>query len=71
MKFALFLICGVSSLMLSSCGSIQKVDTASKTVPNRVYNRVVVKDFTHTITDDDGTTPVAARKFSDYISRAI
>jgi Domain of unknown function (DUF4410) len=32
---------------------------------------VLVRDFTHTVTDDDGTTPVAARKFSNEISSAI
>lgn len=59
--------------LLSSCGSVSDLQPTTTTtgVAGKKYSRVLVRDFTHTVSDDDGTTPVAARKFSDEISYAI
>ena len=58
--------------LLSSCGSVSDFQPTTATGPvGKKYSRVLVRDFTHTVSDDDGTTPVAARKFSDEISYAI
>jgi outer membrane receptor protein involved in Fe transport len=67
----LSLLLSVSAL-LASCGSVAKVDAPnSGPLTTKTFQRVLVKDFTHTVADDDGTTPVAARKFSDKIAEAI
>jgi hypothetical protein len=57
---------------LTSCGTVSSSSEATGTAyTGKKFQRVLVQDFTHTITDDDGTTPVAARKFSDKIAAAI
>jgi hypothetical protein len=59
-------------LLLSSCGSVKSSSTAAPgTAAVRAYDRVVVRDFTHTVKDDDGTTPIAAKRFADHIVTAI
>ena len=57
--------------LLSSCGSVSDFQPTSTGAVGKKYSRVLVRDFTHTVSDDDGTTPVAARKFSDEISYAV
>ena len=57
--------------LLSSCGTVSDFQPATTGSPGKKYSRVLVRDFTHTVSDDDGTTPVAARKFSDEISYAV
>lgn len=58
--------------LLTSCGVVSEFQSTTTTVATgKKYSRVLVRDFTHTVSDDDGTTPVAARKFSDEISYAI
>lgn len=61
-------------LLLASCGTVSDMKpagSASAIASNKTFQRVLVKDFTHTVADDDGTTPIAARKFSDRIAEAI
>ena len=61
-------------LCLPSCGTVSELQppTTGASVPTgKTFVRVLVKDFGHTVADDDGTTPVAARKFSDRIAEAI
>ena len=57
--------------LLSSCGSVSDFQPTTTGAAGKKYSRVLVRDFTHTVSDDDGSTPVAARKFSDEISYAI
>ncbi|MBL9145654.1 MAG: DUF4410 domain-containing protein [Verrucomicrobiaceae bacterium] len=59
--------------LLTSCGSVstEKPSSLSPIAVGKAFQRVLVQDFTHTVTDDDGTTPIAARKFSDEIANAI
>ncbi|HEY8991854.1 MAG TPA: DUF4410 domain-containing protein [Luteolibacter sp.] len=57
--------------VLSSCGSVSDFQPSATAPVAQKYRNVLVRDFTHTVSDDDGTTPVAARKFSDEISYAI
>jgi Domain of unknown function (DUF4410) len=61
-------------LALSACGSVATLQTRDgKPVPaaSNLYQRVLVKDFTHTVKDDKGTTPIAARRFSEKIADSI
>lgn len=62
-----------ATLILTSCGSVssEAPSASAGQVTGKTFQRVLVKDFTHSVTDDDGTTPVAARKFSDKIASAI
>lgn len=62
-----------AAIVLTSCGSVstEKPTTGTGIATGKTFQRVLVKDFTHTVVDDDGTTPVAARKFSDEIAKAI
>lgn len=61
------------TLSLTSCGTVETQPSAGDlSVPvGKTFSKVLVKDFTHTVSDDDGTTPVAARKFSDRIAEAV
>jgi hypothetical protein len=64
----------VIALGFTSCGSVSTLQTRDgKPVAAAAasYRRVVVKEFTHTVADDDGTTPIAARKFSAKVAAAI
>lgn len=61
----------LAGALLSSCGAVSDFQPANSGAAGKKYSRVLVRDFTHTVADDDGTTPVAARKFSDEISYAI
>jgi hypothetical protein len=61
----------VAGAALTSCGTVSDFQPATAAPAPKKYNKVLVRDFTHTVTDDDGTTPVAARRFSDEISYAI
>jgi hypothetical protein len=57
---------------LASCCSVSKVESPSAVgLSGKTFQRVLVKDFTHTVADDDGTTPIAARRFADKIADAI
>jgi Domain of unknown function (DUF4410) len=61
-------------LVLVSCGSVSGLKSSTGTqitAVTRSYTRVLVRDFTHTVSDDDGTTPIAARKFADTIATAV
>ena len=70
-RYTLFILSSIS--LLTSCGSVssEKPTASASITSTKTFQRVLVKDFTHTITDDDGTTPIAARKFSDEIANAI
>jgi hypothetical protein len=59
---------------LSACGSVTPLQTRDgkpAVAVGKLYQRVLVKDFTHTVKDDDGTTPVAARRFADKIADTL
>ncbi len=71
MKLHSYILPIAAGLALSSCGSVSDFQPATTAPVSKKYHKVLVRDFTHTVSDDDGTTPVAARKFSDEISYAI
>jgi hypothetical protein len=71
MKFSTSILPLAAGIALSSCGSVSDFQPETAAPVSKKYHKVLVRDFTHTVSDDDGTTPVAARKFSDEISYAI
>jgi hypothetical protein len=68
-----FLVKILTISLLTSCGTVQTERGESQTafLYGKTYQRVLVKNFTHTVADDDGTTPFAALKFADEIANAI
>ncbi len=67
-----WLLPAAAGALLTSCGTVSEFQPAiTGSAGGKKYSRVIVRDFTHTVSDDDGTTPVAARKFSDEISYAL
>jgi hypothetical protein len=68
------LLCLLTIAALTSCGSVTALQTRDGTPVEGLtasYKRVIVKDFTHTVKDDDGTTPIAALRFADKIADTI
>ena len=64
----------VVCLGLSSCGTVSDLQPSTQgaaIASGKMFSKVLVRDFTHTVADDDGTTPLAARRFSDHIASAI
>lgn len=71
MKLHTYLLPIAAGIALSSCGSVSDFQPETTAPVGKQYHKVLVRDFAHTVSDDDGTTPVAARKFSNEISYAI
>lgn len=57
--------------VFTACGTVSSEPSSAAPSIGKKFDRVIVKDFSHTVTDDDGTTPIAAKKFSDKIASLI
>jgi hypothetical protein len=60
-------------MMLVSCGTVATTQPAATTglTTGKVYSKVVVQDFRSAVSDDDGSTVVAGRRFADVIAQEV